>query len=69
MLERIQQIIKNTYKVLMTRGRRGCFVWCADPTLRDYLRRRLALAHATAPTGALPSEAREPEEPWIDSNG
>jgi hypothetical protein len=68
-LERIQQIIKNTYKVLMTRGRRGCFVWCADPALRDYLRRRLALAHATAPTGALPAEAREPEEPWIDSNG
>ncbi len=63
-LERIQQIIKNTYKVLMTRGRRGCFVWCADAALRDYLRRRLALAHATAPTGPLPAEVREPEEPW-----
>ncbi|MBL9086617.1 MAG: DUF2075 domain-containing protein [Planctomycetia bacterium] len=66
-LERIQQIIKNTYKVLMTRGRRGCFVWCADPALRDYLRRRLALAHATAPTGPLPAEAREPEEPWDEN--
>jgi DUF2075 family protein len=43
-LQRVQQIIKNTYKVLLTRGRRGCFVWCADARLREYFRERLRLA-------------------------
>jgi uncharacterized protein len=44
---KVQAIIKNTYKVLMSRGRKGCFVWCADPALRDYLRERLKLASRT----------------------
>ena len=43
-LAKVQAIIKNTYKVLLSRGRRGCFVWCADPALREYLRERLHLA-------------------------
>lgn len=38
-----QYIIKSTYKVLLTRGRRGCFVWCEDPAMRKYLRERVAL--------------------------
>jgi len=33
--------------VLLSRGRRGCFVWCADPSLRDYLRDRLRIASRT----------------------
>jgi len=41
---KIQAIIKNTYKVLLSRGRKGCFVWCADPPLREYFRQRLQLA-------------------------
>jgi hypothetical protein len=44
---KVQAIIKNTYKVLLSRGRKGCFVWCADPALGDYLRRRLKLASRT----------------------
>jgi hypothetical protein len=44
---KVQAIIKNTYKVLLSRGRKGCFVWCADPALRDYLRERLRLASRT----------------------
>ena len=57
-LAKVQAIIKNTYKVLLSRGRKGCFVWCADPTLRDYLRERLRLAsrtfaaQTTSPTGS-----------------
>jgi len=43
-LAKVQAIIKNTYKVLLSRGRRGCFVWCADPALRENLRERLHLA-------------------------
>jgi uncharacterized protein len=46
-LQRVQQIIKNTYKVLLSRGRRGCFVWCADAALREYLQERLLLAKRT----------------------
>jgi len=46
-LAKVQAIIKNTYKVLLSRGRKGCFVWCADSALRDYLRDRLQLAART----------------------
>lgn len=35
-----ERIIKNTYKVLMTRGVKGCYVYCVDKPLGDYLRRR-----------------------------
>ena len=45
--EKVQAIIKNTYKVLLSRGRKGCFVWCADAALREYLRDRLRLATRT----------------------
>lgn len=34
------RIIKNTYKVLMSRGMKGCYVFCTDAGLRDYLRER-----------------------------
>lgn len=43
-LEKVQRIIRSTYKVLLSRGRYGCYVWCADPDLRDYLRQRAAEA-------------------------
>jgi DUF2075 family protein len=42
-LEKVQTIIKSTYKVLLSRGRKGCYVWCADPELQEYLKKRLAL--------------------------
>lgn len=32
------RIIKNTYRVLMTRGMKGCYVFCTDKALRDHLR-------------------------------
>lgn len=34
------EIIKNTYRTLMTRGMKGCYVYATDPNLRDYLKRR-----------------------------
>lgn len=36
-----EEIIKNTYRVLMTRGQKGCFIYCEDESLRDYLRERI----------------------------
>jgi uncharacterized protein len=38
-----ERIIKNTYRTLMTRGMKGCTVYCCDPALAAYLRSRLAL--------------------------
>ena len=32
------RIIKNTYKTLLTRGQKGCFIYAEDPDLRDYIR-------------------------------
>ncbi len=53
---KIQAIIKNTYKVLLSRGRRGCFVWCADPGLREYLRARLRLASRSGTLAVAPPD-------------
>ncbi len=35
------EIIKNTYRTLMTRGMKGCYIYCTDDGLRDYLKNRL----------------------------
>ncbi len=40
--ERIDRIIKNTYRTLMTRGLKGCFVHCVDKETQEYFKRRLA---------------------------
>src|SRR5699024_11800529 len=34
-------IIRNTYRTLLTRGQKGCFVFCTDKPLADYLRERI----------------------------
>ena len=39
--ELADRIIRNTYKVLLTRGQKGCYIYCQDPALRGYLRKRL----------------------------
>lgn len=36
------QIIRNTYRTLMTRGQKGCFIYCEDKALRDYFRKRVS---------------------------
>lgn len=33
-----EQLIKNTYKTLMTRGQKGCFVYSPDPDTREFLK-------------------------------
>lgn len=35
------EIIKNTYRTLMTRGQKGCYIYCTDKKLSEYLKRRL----------------------------
>ncbi|MCR5833003.1 MAG: DUF2075 domain-containing protein [Candidatus Saccharibacteria bacterium] len=38
----LDRIIKNTYKVLMTRGMKGCYVFCTDDELREYIKTHLS---------------------------
>ena len=35
----VRAIIKNTYRTLMTRGMKGCYVYACDEGLRDYLKK------------------------------
>ncbi|MDD7390754.1 MAG: DUF2075 domain-containing protein [Lachnospiraceae bacterium] len=37
-LKEADEIIKNTYRTLMTRGMKGCYVYCTDKKLADHLR-------------------------------
>lgn len=37
------KIIKNTYRTLMTRGMKGCYVYCTDKNLAKYLKERLSV--------------------------
>jgi len=34
-------LIRNTYRTLMTRGQKGCYVYCCDKALGEYIKRRL----------------------------
>ena len=40
-LELADRIIKNTYRTLMSRGQKGCYVYCVDKELGEYLKERL----------------------------
>lgn len=40
--KRLNAIIRNTYRTLMTRGMKGCYVYCVDPALGEYLESRMA---------------------------
>lgn len=35
--EQAASLIKNTYKTLMSRGQKGCFVYCEDKKLAKYI--------------------------------
>ena len=37
------EIIKNTYRTLMTRGMKGCYVYCTDQRLSTYLKKCLEI--------------------------
>lgn len=34
-------IIKNTYRTLLTRGQKGCYIYCTDRNLSKYLKKRI----------------------------
>jgi DUF2075 family protein len=42
-VKKADEIIKNTYRVLMTRGMKGCYVYCEDKALEKYLIDRIEI--------------------------
>jgi len=40
-LKLADEIIKNTYRTLMTRGMKGCYVYCEDMMLQSYFKEKL----------------------------
>lgn len=41
MTQRVDSLIRNIYRVLMTRGLKGCFVYCVDHELNEYFKNRV----------------------------
>ena len=39
---RVDRIIRNTYRTLLTRGMKGCYVYAVDAQVREFLRSRLS---------------------------
>lgn len=40
-IKKCDKIIRNTYRTLMTRGMKGCYVYCTDKNLSNYLKRSI----------------------------
>lgn len=38
-----EKLIKNTYKTLLTRGQKGCYIYCEDKALREYIRTMISV--------------------------
>mgnify|MGYP001162651524 CR=1 FL=1 len=46
-LKLADEIIKNTYRTLMTRGMKGCYIYCTDPETQEYFKENLLKASKT----------------------
>ena len=44
-LKEADDIIKNTYRTLMTRGMKGCYVYCEDMMLQSYFKEKIENIH------------------------
>ena len=40
-IDSLDILVKNTYKTLMTRGMKGCYVYCCDKELGEYIREKM----------------------------
>ena len=41
------QIIRNTYRTLMTRGMKGCYLYFMDPETAEYFKSKLPLTESS----------------------
>ena len=58
-----ERLIKNTYKTLMTRGQKGCYIYCEDPDLREYIKQQLKPVHIEKDYHVGSSFTSEEEQP------
>ncbi|HVU16947.1 MAG TPA: DNA/RNA helicase domain-containing protein [Candidatus Didemnitutus sp.] len=63
---RMREIIHNTYRTLMTRALKGCFLYSVDPETNSYLRRA---ASRGAEPGAPPEFAADEATPFQTISG
>ena len=47
-LVKTDELIRNTYRTLLTRGMKGTFIYCSDLETREYLRREFEIASSGA---------------------
>jgi DUF2075 family protein len=45
-LSRAERIIKNQYRVLLSRGMKGTYIYCSDPETQEFFKREIELARA-----------------------
>ena len=53
-------IVKNTYRTLMTRGMKGCYVYCVDAALAQHMRSRLRVGGSDGNNDPVNSPDAEP---------
>lgn len=54
-----ERLIKNTYKTLLTRGQKGCFIYCEDKALADYIRSFFVSYDVTEPVSKVAERDKE----------
>ena len=59
-MQEADQIIKNTYRTLMTRGMKGCYVYCCDAALAEHFRQLMSTV--------VPEEASNRIEPTVNDD-
>lgn len=64
-LQFADEIIKNTYRTLLTRGMKGCYVYCCDKALAEYLSSQLEPHYESAPKIRIEPEVND-EVKYID---
>lgn len=56
------EYVRNIYRVLMSRGMKGCYVYCCDEPLREYLKAQLNKSNAPFATIVKSSNTGNPVE-------
>ncbi len=61
-----ERVIKNTYRTLMTRGQKGCYLFCVDEETNEYFRRFVDFDDQQNGPEIRWAEAAEPNPPDDD---
>ena len=53
-LAKVDELIRNRYRILLTRGSKGTYIYCTDPEVREYFTERLIETSFRLPVAPLP---------------